>query len=46
MTKQGFRTRSVIQFKRDIILKKKVSEKKKKKIEENKLTNKTVQTTK
>lgn len=30
MTKQGFRTRSVIQFKRDIILKKKVSEKKKK----------------
>lgn len=30
MTKQGFRTRSVIQLKRDIILKKKkVSEKKK-----------------
>lgn len=46
MTKQGFRTRSVIQLKRDIILKKKKSVRKKKKIEENKLTNKTVQTTK
>lgn len=45
MTKQGFRTRSVIQLKRDIILKKKKSVRKKK-IEENKLTNKTVQTTK